>query len=134
MNYDYIEFLLEEKRISKRKLAKMANIPYNTLMSAFHRRSTSFSIEYLGQIADVLGVTVDSLRVHKPVVFKTSEGKEIHTMMPVPVGEQTKKHDKNKHAIAENYNNSSETGKELILDVSTAIRKAHPLDTPTTDD
>ena len=35
--------------------------------------------------------------------------------------------------ILENYNNSSETGKELILDVSTVIRKAHPIDAPTDD-
>lgn len=59
--YDRIEQILDEERISKRKLSIDLDIPYTTLVSMFKRRSLSVDIETIKKIAHYLGVDLDFL-------------------------------------------------------------------------
>jgi len=59
--YDRIEERIAGMGINKRELADKAGVPYSTLISAFTRRSTSFSVEHIQKIADALDTTVDYL-------------------------------------------------------------------------
>jgi len=68
--YDIIQALLNQKDLNKRQLAKLADIPYSSLISAFNRRSESFSSSHLQKIASALEVTVDDILEH------TSHGEE----------------------------------------------------------
>ena len=59
--YDRIEQRLKEINMNKRQLADEAEIPYSTLISAFNRKSSSFSFDYLEKIAKVLNIDIDYL-------------------------------------------------------------------------
>lgn len=59
--YDRIEQILDEERISKRKLSIDLEIPYTTLVSMFNRRSLSVDIETIKKIAHYLNVDLDFL-------------------------------------------------------------------------
>lgn len=59
--YDRIEDILKQKNMSKRQLAINAGIPYQTIVSAFRRRSEGLSLEYKLKIADVLQVKISDL-------------------------------------------------------------------------
>lgn len=59
--YDIINSLLNEKDMNKKELAEKAKIPYSSLISAFNRRSESFSATHLQKIAIALEVTVDEM-------------------------------------------------------------------------
>ncbi len=59
--YDRITQLLSEKGISRRKLAKDIDIPYQSLSSLFNRRSEKVSLDLIQDIAKYLGTTVDYL-------------------------------------------------------------------------
>ena len=59
--YDRIEYLLQQKGMTKKALAVQAGIPYTTLMSAFQRGKGSMSPDYVNQIAKVLGVSLSDL-------------------------------------------------------------------------
>ena len=57
--YDRIDKLLEENKISKRKLSLDLAIPYTTIASMFSRRSTSVDIETIKKIAHYLHADLD---------------------------------------------------------------------------
>jgi len=59
--YSRIDEELKEKGITKKQLAKMADIPYTTFMSAYSRKSGSFSIEYIKKIAAALDMSIGYL-------------------------------------------------------------------------
>ena len=59
--YFRIDKLLQEKKMSRRKLATLAGIRPTTLQSAFARRSKGLTLDYLQNIANVLSVSVDYL-------------------------------------------------------------------------
>ena len=59
--YDRIEYLLQQKGMTKKALAVQAGIPYTTLMSEFQRGKGSMSPDYVNQIAKVLGVSLSDL-------------------------------------------------------------------------
>lgn len=55
--YDKIDKLLEQKNLSRRRLAILADIPPTTLQSAFSRKTVNLSLDTIKKIADVLEVT-----------------------------------------------------------------------------
>ena len=59
--YEIINALLNERDMNKKELAEKAGIPYSSLISAFNRRSQSFSSSYIQKIAAVLEVSVDEV-------------------------------------------------------------------------
>ena len=59
--YDRIEELLQKKGLSKRQLAIKAGVPYQTVISAFRRKSEGFSLEYKTKIAEALEVNLSDL-------------------------------------------------------------------------
>ena len=59
--YDLIQKILADRHMSKKDLAGKAGIPYSSLISAFNRRSESFSSTYIQKIASALGVSVGDL-------------------------------------------------------------------------
>ena len=59
--YDVIQELLNQKDMNKKELANKAGIPYSSLISAFNRRSDSFSSSYLQKIAIALDVSMNEI-------------------------------------------------------------------------
>lgn len=55
--YSNIDKLLEQKKLSRRKLAMLAEIPPTTLQSAFSRKTENLSFDTIKRIANVLEVT-----------------------------------------------------------------------------
>jgi len=59
--YEKISELLCIRGMNRRQLAEAAEIPYSSLMSAFSRKSGSFSHDHLQRIAKALNTSVDTL-------------------------------------------------------------------------
>ena len=59
--YDTIEFMLAKNNMYKKDLAAKTDIPYSSLISAFNRRSDSFSLTNLRKIAELFEMTIDDL-------------------------------------------------------------------------
>jgi transcriptional regulator with XRE-family HTH domain len=56
-----ISTLMEQKGLSRYKLAKLSNVPYTTLIKVLDGTTKNPQIETLNAIAEVLGVSVDRL-------------------------------------------------------------------------
>lgn len=54
--YDRIDEILAEKKMSRRKMARLAGIPETTIASAFTRKPERFPIEYIVKIAKALEI------------------------------------------------------------------------------
>lgn len=62
LNYQRIDEILKEKKMSRRQLAELLNISPNTFTSAFVRKSKkSFSIEVANKISEILNVPLDDI-------------------------------------------------------------------------
>lgn len=61
---DNINILMDKKGISRYKLAKLSQIPYTTLIKVLDGTTKNPQIETLSAVAEVLGVSVDSLSGH----------------------------------------------------------------------
>lgn len=59
--YDKINTLLRDKKITKSKLCEDLQIPYNSLMSMFNRKSKNITMDVIEKIAEYLDVSVDFL-------------------------------------------------------------------------
>ena len=59
--YERIDQILKEKRLSRRKLAALAGIPYPTLAASFKRKSKKPSFEFVAKIANALKTTMFEL-------------------------------------------------------------------------
>lgn len=59
--YDRILKLLDEKGITKKDLSKKTGIPYSSIVSAFSRRSNSFSVSHIQEIAAALNVPISEI-------------------------------------------------------------------------
>ena len=59
--YSNIDYILTEKKMSRRKLAQMANIKETTLAACFARRPEHFPLKYAKAISEVLGVGLDTI-------------------------------------------------------------------------
>lgn len=59
--YNRLEFLLQNKNLSKRKLADMIDSPYSTVVSIFANQSRGFNFDMLSKIAQTLNVSIDWL-------------------------------------------------------------------------
>lgn len=59
--YDRILKLLDEKGITKKDLSKKTGIPYSSIVSAFSRRSNSFSVSHIQKIAAALNVPISEI-------------------------------------------------------------------------
>lgn len=59
--YDRILKLLDEKGITKKDLSNKTGIPYSSIVSAFSRRSDSFSVSHIRKIADKLNVPISEI-------------------------------------------------------------------------
>lgn len=62
--YENIDRILKEKRMSRRRLARLAGIKETTLAACFARRPEHFPLKYALAIADVLDVNVEELYGH----------------------------------------------------------------------
>lgn len=60
-----IKKLRKQKKLSQDKLARLANIPYNTLIKIESGRSSNPTFETLTKLADALGVSLDELAGRK---------------------------------------------------------------------
>jgi len=60
-----IKKLRKQKKLSQDKLARLADIPYNTLIKIESGRSSNPTLETLTKIADALGVSLDELARRK---------------------------------------------------------------------
>ena len=83
--FDRIDRILVDKRMSRRKLARLAGIPETTLASAFSRRPNKFPVEYTQRIAAALDVPLDSLieleyTEDGPRIPPTEEERELERM------------------------------------------------------
>jgi len=56
-----IKKLRKQKKLSQDKLARLADIPYNTLIKLESGRSNNPTFETLTKLADTLGVSLDEL-------------------------------------------------------------------------
>ena len=56
-----IKKLRKQKRLSQDKLARLADIPYNTLIKIESGRSNNPTFKTLSKLADALGVSLDEL-------------------------------------------------------------------------
>jgi len=59
--YDNIDSILKEKRMSRRRLARLAGIKETTLQACFARRPEHFPLKYAMAIAEVLDVDIANL-------------------------------------------------------------------------
>lgn len=59
--YVRLDEILNERKISRRKLCENAQIPYNTLNSMIKRQSQTISLEIVCKIADYLDISSDYL-------------------------------------------------------------------------
>ncbi len=57
--------LRKEKRLSQDKLARLADIPYNTLVKIESGKSNNPTFETLSKLADVFGISIDELTGRK---------------------------------------------------------------------
>lgn len=84
--YENIDRIIKEKRISRRKLARMAGINETTLASCFARRPEHFPSKYAVAIAKVLHVPVWELYDTQPTMVPISEAisvaKALHGATP----------------------------------------------------
>ena len=60
-----IKKLRNQKKLSQDKLARLADIPYNTLIKIESGRSNNPTFETLSKLADALGVSIDKLAGRK---------------------------------------------------------------------
>ena len=56
-----IKKLRKEKKLSQDKLARLADVPYNTLIKIESGRSNNPTFETLSKLADALEVSIDEL-------------------------------------------------------------------------
>lgn len=56
-----IKRLRQEKKLSQDKLARIADIPYNTLVKIESGKSANPTFETLSKLADVFGTSIDEL-------------------------------------------------------------------------
>lgn len=56
-----IKKLRKQKKLSQDNLARLADIPYNTLIKIESGRSNNPTFETLSKLADALGVSLDEL-------------------------------------------------------------------------
>lgn len=59
--YDRINEILKDQHITKKELSNSTGISYQTLTSAFHRKSKNFKMDSIKRIAEYLNVSVDFL-------------------------------------------------------------------------
>lgn len=59
--YAVIEIALKRKNMTKKELSKRMNIPYNTLVSMFKRRSENMNLNFLIAISEVLEIPVEDI-------------------------------------------------------------------------
>lgn len=57
--------LRNQKKLSQDKLARLANIPYNTLVKVESGKSNNPTFETLSKLADALDVSIDELAGRK---------------------------------------------------------------------
>jgi transcriptional regulator with XRE-family HTH domain len=60
-----IKKLRKQKKLSQDQLARLANIPYNTLVKIESGRSNNPTFETLSKLADVFGISIDQLTGRK---------------------------------------------------------------------
>ena len=65
MLFSNIKKLRKQKRLSQDKLARLADIPYNTLIKIESGRSNNPTFETLSKLADALRVSIDKLAGRK---------------------------------------------------------------------
>ena len=56
-----IKKLRKQKKLSQDKLARLADIPYNTLIKIESGRSNNPTLETLSKLANALGVSLDDI-------------------------------------------------------------------------
>ena len=56
-----VKRLRKQKQLSQDKLARLADIPYNTLVKIESGKSDNPTFETLSKLADVFGVSIDEL-------------------------------------------------------------------------
>lgn len=57
--------LRKERKLSQDKLARLADIPYNTLVKIESGKSNNPTFETLSKLADVFNITIDELAGRK---------------------------------------------------------------------
>lgn len=107
--YDKINKLLKEKKIKKNKMCEDLDIPYNTIMSMFSRKSKSISIDVIEMIADYLEVSVDYL-VRKDI-NDTQFG--IEPLLQTNIPDITTPKEKN---LINNYRKLNENGQKKAIE------------------
>ena len=113
--YDRIEYLLQQKGMTKKALAVQAGIPYTTLMSAFQRGKGSMSPDYVNQIAKVLGVSLSDLM--------NWDNEETILSAGVKMLDYAKLCDPELYSMLCEYEQLNETGKRKIIDYVNDISK-----------
>ena len=95
--------------MTKKTLAAKAEIPYQTLMSAFRRSSEGMSVDYIKRIANVLGVSfVDLMGWDEQIdVNRLAEG--------VRFMEQAEKIGGNVYRVNHAFEQLNETGQEKVI-------------------
>lgn len=68
--YENLDYILQNKHISKREMCHQIRLSYNTFMSAYHRKSKKISFETMLNIAQFLGCDVETLLNSKPEIKK----------------------------------------------------------------
>ncbi len=113
--YDRIEYLLQQRGMTKKALAVQAGIPYTTLMSAFQRGKGSMSPDYVNQIAKVLGVSISDLM--------NWDNEETILSAGVKMLDYAKLCDPELYSMLCEYEQLNETGKRKIIDYVNDISK-----------
>ena len=60
-----VKKLRNQKKLSQDQLARLADIPYNTLVKIESGRSNNPTFETLSKLADVFGISIDQLTGRK---------------------------------------------------------------------
>ena len=106
--YDRIQALLERKSMTKKDLAIKANIPYQSLISAFRRSSEGISMDYTKRIAAALGVTVADLL--------NWEDKEMHLSAEVALLDKAKEIGGAVYALNDAFSRLNPAGQQKAVD------------------
>lgn len=111
--YDNIDRLLEERHMSRRKLARLAGIKETTLASAFSNRPEHFPRERAEKIAEVLEVPVEELYDdhHVSALQKMIESLGTEDILQVM-----------RSKLVESFNRLNFTGQMTLLQIASEMR------------
>lgn len=122
--YDRIEAVLAEKGMSKQQLADSTMIPYSSLISAFNRKSSSFSHDYLSKIALALQVDINVLMGLRQLPDGSWEPLDDDALFPIPwevIAAPESKEDE----LLINFRKLNEAGQEKIIEEAADLTE-HP--------